>query len=348
MTDVERAVLFFLTPWLLLPLVLFISSVRNMVLDSAFYHRYKFRRLGRRIQDQRRGIARAFSSIGIEQPALNRQVLGSSPRRPTGHPPSNPGLIVKRRIKWKNGRYAEASLPGGHTSIFRWADEKRLGNIRMQGPAQVADEITVWHLLWDGLQVEKFDSEEKLKEFIICFVYGVDKDTAAPSELLVDAGLLYRKDGHKPIWVDDWMTPRNDLEIIGFTGTFPYPSLRPIDRKIRLVGTGAQPEPKDPEVPASFLRLERGANGRDRLVQVEAPPVSVRTNPGPRRRFKPISREWEDFSWEARAWRPVREPRPTPDSEGVFALPSPRPCQCGPKGQGRAKKKRTAVKKKTV
>lgn len=171
---------------------------------------------------------RASSSIGREQPTLNRQVPGSSPGGLTRR--ENP---LPMRITWHlEERTAIAVFPNEIIPVtFKWRDLPRPRDekvIPQAGITRFRDfrpgENKV-QLIWDGTSCEKFVDEVQLKLFLIRFVYNIDQRFLVPSELLADANLVYETGD----WVDEWFCTDQNDEII----ECPREIYRPTDRKIR-------------------------------------------------------------------------------------------------------------------
>lgn len=197
---------------------------------------------------------------------------------------------VKKRIVWGSDfakvDVGDSKRPDIHRFFWKSRSWARLD----------ADDTYIaglkWILDWDNLTVDHYDTEAKLKLYIIRFAYGILPEHLIPSEILADAGLYYTTGD----WVDEWnCTDKNDeIGVISEETTLNIPS----NRRIRVGGTSAQGFTKQL---VQFLQLHNGGNGeKPRLKAVQAErieaPVALEA------RFRRIPPDWEDFSAYSRAW----------------------------------------------
>ncbi len=229
---------------------------------------------------------------------------------------------MKRRIRWQE-QSARSDNPDGTACSWRWFKRSSYREKLTQGHV-VSYDWDDWYLSWDSIPVNRFDSEELLKCYIIRFVYGIESaGFAIPSELLREAGMRYVR----PIWVDEWYATSSPhtSEASVVHHSLENPEWAPSKRNLRV--EGRRPKKKPNVIPQgeknNFLRLEkRKGASKGELVPVKAPKVNIsRSAPPPKvslpdydrvlRKsipcpgFTPIRHNWEDFSWESRPGRPL-------------------------------------------
>lgn len=233
-------------------------------------------------------------------------------------------------------------------SVFHWNSEWACATEISQTSGE-NHPVEKWHLFWDGLSLKRFDSEAKLKVYILRFVYSIDPQYAIPSMLLYEAGLRYRQS----IWIDEWFARNQghacENNIISFgseVGQQPWlPSEYNLSFKNQRPRKGklGQLQP----VNSGFLRLEKNEKTRkSQLVLVRAPDVNLKSASGkksvtlahsrkpglpsydrvlqrriPGPGFVKINSNWKDVSWESRPGRALSpQPKRMPTDRECFTF----------------------------